>query len=344
MMMDTPRSAFDPSRRAALGTLTAPVLAAACGQRLPYSPAEFRVPASSPVVVLRAGSYDIDFGDLIGRGLRELGADLTGKRVFLKPNLVEYRPDASINTDPRLIAGAVTACLRAGARGVLVGEGPGHRRDTEYLVSATGLLNVMRDERIAFVDLNQDDVRSLRLRSRFTGMDALALPASLLDADVIVSMPKLKTHHWTGMTCSMKNLFGAVPGAVYGWPKNVLHMHGIENSIVDLTATIRPHLAIVDGVVGMEGDGPIMGRPKPLGVVVMGADPVAVDATCARLIGLEPYRMGYLRTASRFLGNLDEDRIEQRGERPERLAVRFELIDLWKPLREPVPFWVRWFV
>jgi uncharacterized protein (DUF362 family) len=340
--MTTPPSGCDLSRRAALGTLAAPVLAAACLHRQPYAAADFSVPRSSPVAVLRAASYDVDLADVIGRGIRELGVSLAGRRVLLKPNLVEYRAETSINTDPRVIAGAVTACLRAGARGVVVGEGPGHRRDTEYLVTATGLLDVLRDERIPFVDLNHDDVRSVPLRSRFAGMDSLALPATVLDADVVISMPKLKTHHWTGMTASMKNLFGAVPGAVYGWPKNVLHMHGIESSIVDLTATIRPHLAIVDAVVGMEGDGPIMGRPRALGALVMGADPVAVDATCARLIGVEPYRIGYLRTAARFLGNLDQGRIEQRAERPERIAVPFDLVDLWKPLREPVPFWLRW--
>ena len=77
-------------------------------------------------------------------------------------------------------------------------------------------------------------------------------------------MPKLKTHHWAGMTCSMKNLFGVVPGAVYGWPKNVLHQHGIDDSIVDLVATVRPGLTIVDGIVGMEGDGPDHGHAKGL--------------------------------------------------------------------------------
>ena len=64
------------------------------------------------------------------------------------------------------------------------------------------------------------------------------LPAELQQADLVVSMPKLKTHHWAGMTGSMKNLFGVVPGAVYGWPKNILHFRGIENSILDLAATI----------------------------------------------------------------------------------------------------------
>jgi len=239
------------------------------------------------------------------------------------------------------VAGAAQALLRGGARRVVVGEGPGHRRDTEFLLASTGLLDVLRDERLEYVDLNQDDVRIVTLRSRFTGASSLALPVSVLDADLVVSMPKLKTHHWAGMTASLKNLFGVVPGAVYGWPKNPLHILGIEPSIVDLAATVRPGLAIVDAVVGMEGDGPIMGTPRRLGCVVMGTDPVAVDATCARLIGIEPARLGYLRTAARFLGHLDQKRIAQRGESLARFATTFDLLERWRPLREPLAWWER---
>ncbi len=144
-----------------------------------------------------------------------------------------------------------------------------------------------------------------RSGSRFTELSELALPVEVLQADLVVSMPKLKTHHWAGMTCSLKNLFGTVPGAVYGWPKNVLHWRGIENSIVDLAATIRPGLAIVDAIVGMEGDGPIMGTPRPVGCIVMGQDLVAVDATCARDHWFRPEKLGYLRMAGEFLGNVE---------------------------------------
>ena len=129
------------------------------------------------------------------------------------------------------------------------------------------------------------------------GSSELALPQAVLEADVVISMPKLKTHHWAGLTCSMKNFFGVVPGAVYGWPKNLLHFRGIEESILDIVATVRPHLAIVDGVIGMEGDGPIMGRPKAAGVLLMGRDVVAVDASAARVMGLRPERVRYLAEA-----------------------------------------------
>ncbi len=296
----------------------------ACTRIARLSPTFVR--GTSRVALFSATSYAADFADIITRGLREFELPLRGKRVLLKPNMVEYEPGTAINTHPLVVAGAAIACHRAGASEVVVAEGPGHRRDTEYLVTSSGLREHLRESRLRFVDLNQDDVRMVPLRSWFTGMREIALPVELLQADVVISMPKLKTHHWAGMTCSMKNLFGTVPGAVYGWPKNVLHMHGIANSIVDLTATIRPHFTIVDAVTAMEGDGPIMGRPRQLGLVAMGNDPVAVDATCARIIGLAPEKLSYLEMAGQFLGTIDDSRIEHRGERIGRYATKFDVV------------------
>jgi len=321
------------SRRELLVATAGAALTMAGCHRAPYRRAEFHIPSSSPVVALSAPNYDVDFGDLITRGLRELQIDVRGKRVLLKPNLVEYEPGTVINTHPRVVVGAVVACRRLGAESVTVAEGPGHRRDLEYLASSTGLDELLRGEHVTLVDLNHDDVHRVALRTWFTTLREVAFPQSLLDAEVVISMPKLKTHHWAGLTCSMKNLFGVVPGAVYGWPKNVLHFHGIVESILDLNATVRPHLAIVDGVVGMEGDGPIMGTPKAAGVVLMGADLVAVDATAARIMSLRPERVPYLNEAGRFLGNLSASRIPMRGERLERFVSPFEVLPAFSSLR-----------
>jgi uncharacterized protein (DUF362 family) len=314
-----------------LGAISTSLGAAAC--RMPYDARLFTRPDRSTVGLYAARDYTIDFKELIGRGLEDLGIDVRGRRVFLKPNMVEYESNTAINTNPLVVAGAALAFRAAGAASVMVGEGPGHRRDMEYLVTQTGLYEHLRENRIAFIDLNQDDVAEVPLRSRFTGLDHLALPVELLQSDFIVSMPKLKTHHWAGMTASMKNLFGIVPGAVYGWPKNILHRHGIDNSILDLNATIRPHFAIVDAVVGMEGDGPIMGRPRHVGCVVMGRDLVAVDATSARMIGLEPTGLPYLKEAGTFLGNVDARRIELRGETLARFATEFAVLDPFQSIR-----------
>ena len=308
-------------------------IAALAGCARPYDRSAFSRSAASPVVLLPAATYAADLTDVIARGARALGVSFEGRRVLLKPNMVEYESHTAINTNPRVVAAAAEAALRAGAREVVVGEGPGHRRDTEYLVTATGLRDYLRDLDVRFVDLNHDDVRRVKLRSRFMRIEELSLPAAVLEADLVVSMPKLKTHHWAGMTCAMKNLFGVVPGAVYGWPKNFLHFRGIPNAIVDLAATVRPGLSIVDAIVGMEGDGPIMGKPRAAGFLAMGTDPVAVDATCARAIGLDPMRIPYIKEAAAFLGNADPGRIEHRGERPDRYAFRFEVLPQFEGLR-----------
>ncbi len=322
------------TRRSFLATVSASLVTAAC-QRVPYDRSQFSVPESSQVGLFAASDYRVDFKELIARGLRELAIDVRGRRIFLKPNMVEYERGSVINTNALVVAGAALAFRAAGAASVVIGEGPGHRRDMEYLITSTGLYDHIRENRIRFVDLNHDDVAVVPLRSRFMGLEHLALPVELLQSDFVVSMPKLKTHHWAGMTASMKNFFGAVPGAVYGWPKNILHVHGIEASILDLTATIRPHFSIVDAVTAMEGDGPIMGRAKHVGCVAMGSDLVAVDATCARIIGLDPGKMTYLREGARYLGQADERRIVQRGEALSRFATVFDVVDMFKPLRLP---------
>ena len=289
----------------------------------PFSRSEFPEPGSSPVAVLRAASYDGDLEGLLLDGLRLVDADVRRKSVVLKPNFVEFVPGSSINTDPRMVVAAANALRRLGAASVVVAEGPGHRRDTEAIAIASGLRDALDDARLRFVDLNDAALVRTPLRTRYTGLPELWVPRVLRDADVVVSMPKLKTHHWVGVTMSMKNCFGCMPGRVYGWPKDVFHIRGIPESILDIAAAVRPSLAIVDGIVGMQGDGPILGDAVSAGVVVVSKDLVAADVTGARLMGMEPEKVGYLMEAGRFLGQARSELIEQRGEDPGRLTTRF---------------------
>jgi uncharacterized protein (DUF362 family) len=284
--------------------------------------------------VLPARDYSAPLADILVAGLRLFTLPVGGKRVVLKPNLVEFDPAGVINTHPSLVAAAIEAFRRLGAREVIVAEGPGHRRDHEYLLTASGLHAILRDLGARFVDLNHDEVRRLPLQSHYTDIGALYLPETIVGADLVVSMPKLKTHHWAGVTLSLKNMFGVVPGSLYGWPKNVLHWAGIRESILDINSTLpqRP-FAIVDGIVGMEGNGPIQGEARPVGVVVLGDDPVAVDATAARIMNIEPRKVAYLEEADRFLGNLSRERIDQVGEHLERFHQSFRLIEAHAQLR-----------
>jgi uncharacterized protein (DUF362 family) len=142
----------------------------------------------------------------------------------------------------------------------------------------------------------------------------------------------MKTHHWAGATLSMKNLFGVVSGGVYGWPKNVLHWAGIPECIADLHRALPVHFAVVDGIVGMEGNGPIQGKAKQAGVLVAGRDLRAVDSTCCRIMSIDPGRIEYLRLAAVDAG----DRVPlvwQIGESVERVRTRFELLPEWEGIR-----------
>ncbi len=294
----------------------------------------------SAVHVADVGGYDADLAGVLGRQYEPFRArvPLKGRRVVLKPNLVEYHRDKVINTDPRVVAAAVELCRREGAAEVVVAEGPGHCRNVEHLVAASGLGDVLRHCKVPFVDLNHDEpVRRLNL-GRLTGLSHLYLSQTVATADVVVSLAKLKTHHWAVATLSLKNLFGTLPGICYGWPKNVLHWHGIDKSIVDIALTRPPDLAVVDGILGMEGDGPLNGTPVPSGVLVMGTDPVAVDATCCRLMRLDPTRVGYLvLAANKKLGLLDEARIQQLGEPIAARARPYETVKHFRAVRLAEP-------
>lgn len=283
------------------------------------------------VFIGKASSYDANLMELIENGMSALGvtrADIKGKRILLKPNLVETsRNEPHINTHPSLVVAAAEVFRRMDARDVFVAEGQGHRRDSQLVLDESGMGQALREANLEFVDLNHDEVESITNRGRWTRLGALYLPKTLARADWVVTMPKLKTHHWVGITCSMKNMFGVMPGVVYGWPKNVLHYQGIPESILDINATVRPAFAIVDGIVGMEGDGPIMGTAKHVGCILMGRTPIAVDASAARVMMLNPYGPKYLSAGSGHLGPVHERNITQRGERIEAVCTPFSVID-----------------
>ena len=314
-----------PSRRALISLLGAAGVAATGGSWAVRS--LLRPSRDEPAVFIARGQGYAGLARTIRDGLEAVGVDarsVRGRRVLLKPNLVE--PNARFphaTTNPAMVVAAAEVFRGWGAT-VIVGEGPGHMRDTDMALLESGLGDALDRAKLPFVDLNLDDVDWTPNLGRASRLDGLYLPRSVLSADMVVSMPKLKTHHWIGMTCAMKNLYGVVPGALYGWPKNVLHYAGIPRTVFDINACLPPTIAVVDAIDCMEGDGPIMGTPRSLGLVVVGNNLPAVDAMCAQLIGLEPGRLEYLALAADRLGPIDESKIAQRGEIWRGLAQRFE--------------------
>ena len=262
----------------------------------------------SRVAILEANKYSDKIEDLLFDGLQLFRLNVSNKSILLKPNLVEDLP-GPVNTNSTLVGAAARCFLRLGARRVVIGEGPGHQRDTELVLEAAGLTPHLNEPQLEFVDLNRDELTKVNLTASYSGLGALWLPRTALESDLIVSMPKIKTHHWAGVTLSMKNMFGIVPGMKYGWPKNVLHWHGFHESILDICATVPIDFVIADGIRAMEGDGPLLGTERQLNRIVLSDDPVAADATCVRLMGLAPERIRHIAEGARFLGNLAADRI-----------------------------------
>ncbi len=300
----------------------AAVVAASCS----HPPAPW-----APVSIFRAADYSDGVYEVIRNVIAAHKLDVRGKRVVLKPNLVEFDEKTVINTHPKLVHAAIEGFRAAGAADVRIAEGPGHRRLTLDLADAAGYFAAVPGFESLFCDLNLDEVTNVRLRSPKSKLKSLFLPNTILGCDLLVSMPKMKTHHWAGATLSMKNLFGVVPGGVYGWPKNVLHWAGIDETIADLHTLFPKAFSIVDGIVGMEGNGPIQGTPHAAGVVVAGADPVAVDATCCRIMGLDPRRIGYLALAAE--DRLGEALIPQVGEEIAGVVTPFKVLPQFESIR-----------
>lgn len=286
----------------------------------------------SRVLIRRAADYRRELTTIIHESLQAFRLPVRGKTVLLKPNFVGLDPLCIMNTHPAVIAATRDSFLRLGASQVLIGDGPAMDRDTESILESVKLKEFTGPLGNVFRDLNLDDVARVPLPTRASRLKELYLPKIVLGVDFLVSIAKLKTHHWAGVTLSLKNMFGVVPGSCYGWPKNILHWAGIDNSILDINAAARPDFAIIDGIVGMEGNGPIQGRPKPSGLLIFGDDPVAVDATGCRVMGLKPEKVKYLARAGTLLGNLEVAKIQEIGEGVASVRSSFSVLEEFREL------------
>ncbi|ADB15194.1 protein of unknown function DUF362 [Pirellula staleyi DSM 6068] len=334
-----PSSADHAAKQAPMGTdITTPPVSrrlllagAACGVGLAtLGIVKETLRERAPVFIAKNQRYDQGLETTIKEGLLAVGiaADsLRGKKVLIKPNLVEPTRDAPhVTTHPAMIV-ATAEVFRSFGATVGVGEGPGHVRDTEMVLTESGVGEYLAAAKLPFYDLNYEDVGWAKNRGRTCSLAGFYFPKPILEADIVVSLPKMKTHHWVGVTGAMKNLYGVIPGIKYGWPKNVLHHNGIPQTVYDINASLPKTIAIVDGIDCMEGDGPIMGSRKQMGLILVGLSPAAVDATMCRLMQLDPLEISYLQLAGGRLGPIRDRYITQRGEGWQGLAQPFAVLD-----------------
>jgi uncharacterized protein (DUF362 family) len=323
MLRLTRRDAFKLTRRDAFKTV--PVALAACSRWRGARPERL-------VSVEKAADYSADLFAIVRRILVEHKVLIRDRHVVLKPNLVEFTSGAPLNTHPIFVAAVYEAFVALGAASVTIAEGPGHRRITMDLADAAGYFGAIREFEKHFVDLNLDDVALMNLVRPFSTLDEIHLPKTALRCDLLVSLPKMKTHHWVGATLAMKNLFGLVPGSVYGWPKNILHWAGIDECVADLHGLLPNQFCIVDGIEAMQGNGPILGTVKHARVVVAGAHPPSVDATCCQIMGIEPSGIKYLDLVAKRSGWRWQD-VRQIGELVPSVYTPFDLPPGFEALR-----------
>lgn len=243
-----------------------------------------------------------------------------GATVLVKPNLLAAAaPDKAVCTHPAVLRAVVRALREAGAR-VLVGDSPS-LGTTGRVAEAAGIAQVCAAEGATLVPFQR------KVSVAYPqGLVCKSFPLAdvLAQVDLVVNLPKLKTHTLTRYTGAVKNLFGCVVGA----EKPRFHLRfqdpaDFAGMLVDLCGLVRPALTVLDGVMAMEGNGPRNGRPRPLGVLLAGADAAAVDAVASSLIGLGPEAV--LTTAlarRRQAGGVEATAVHVLGERPEQLAAR----------------------
>ncbi len=239
-----------------------------------------------------------------------------GQTVLIKPNaLLGETPDHAVTTHPALIKAVVKAVVKAGGI-AWVGDSPGNAHsNVSQTMEETGIKAAAEQAGGQLVYFQQDGVSELSSPSHNARMPRLRIAKKVLEADVIINLPKLKTHGLTLYTGAIKNMFGSVPG----FHKSSFHTtfpkaKDFAEAIVDIFQLTRPALNIMDAVVGMEGAGPSNGQPRKMRLLLASADGVALDAVGSYLIGYDPVRILTTRAAfRRGLGEIDLDKIEIMG-------------------------------
>ena len=193
----------------------------------------------SLVFIARGQRYDGALQQTIRDGLLATGLDpatLRGRKVLLKPNMVEpTRKSPQMTTHPAMVLAAADVFRQWDAQ-VIVGEAAVMSATPRWRLVESGMADVLDSGKLEFADLNYEEVGWAKNAGRASPLEGFYFPQAIVEADLIVTMPKLKTHHWVGMTCSLKNLYGVLPGIKYGWPKNVLHHAGIPQTVFDINA------------------------------------------------------------------------------------------------------------
>jgi uncharacterized protein (DUF362 family)/NAD-dependent dihydropyrimidine dehydrogenase PreA subunit len=280
----------------------------------------------SQVSIVRCPEYELPAVEAAVRQACDAAGfpEVAGKTVLFKPNILRgAEPERAVSTHPTVLRAAIRYAKSRGAAKVLVGESPSFQVGNAAF-KKSGLLDAAAEEGAEWVDFSdgvQVDNPEGKLVKNFT------IARAAVDADVLVSLCKLKNHRLMYYTGAMKNLFGCVPGL----QKSQFHLRFPERAsfgrmLTDLNLALRCEFSLMDAVVGMEGPGPSAGTPRQVGAILASRDPVALDRSACRIIGLDPRLVVNLEDAlGRGVWIGSDDDIEILGTRPEEFRI-----DDWK--------------
>ncbi|PIQ85173.1 MAG: hypothetical protein COV73_06030, partial [Candidatus Omnitrophica bacterium CG11_big_fil_rev_8_21_14_0_20_43_6] len=278
---------------------------------------------SAKVSVVKCDSYE---PAQVEQAIRESLAFLGGINCFIKPNskvlvkpnlLLSKGPEYGITTHPEVVRAVIRLLKEIGCK-IIVGDGPSvwgkYIDNVDEVYEATGIKKVCQDEGVELVKFDKR-----RMRDKFP------LTVHLDECDHLISLPKFKTHEWTLITGAIKNLFGLVSGTYKTeLHKNYFAAEKFAGILVDIYAEAKPSLTIIDGILAMEGDGPATsGTPRQLGLLMAGADCVALDSVMAKIMGIAPLKVLTIKEAAgRNLGEADLSKIKIEGEDIGQLKIR----------------------
>jgi len=205
--------------------------------------------------------------------------------------------------------------------------------DTEEVIQVAGY-GKLREQGYEVIDLKKKGIEMVKVPiPKGKALKEVSLPKIVLDADVVISVPKMKTHDCANVTLSLKNMKGVLPDT---YKRKLHHVFGVFQGVADLCTLVKPAMAVVDGIIGMEGLGPADGEPVEMGLIIVGKDPVAVDAVTNAVMGFEPEEWGCIATAAKSgIGIADLNKIEVVGEPISTVQRRFKRFE---EAMEEMPF------
>ena len=239
-------------------------------------------------------------------------------RIVLKPNYVEpHRPETGTTTDPRVIEAVIAWLQELGAADITVAESSWERERTQRAFEMVGLPELARRRGVKLLNLWDDEHVEVDIAGALS-LKEVVLPRTVLEADCLISLPKLKCHSMSYVTLGIKNLMGAV------FPDKALMHHQLHRRLRDLATVLRAKLTVIDGLVGSERH-ETSGSPVETNVIIAGADPVAADAVGAMVMRIDPTKVDHLRLCSEAgLGEHRPDYITLLGEPVARVCQPYE--------------------